>query len=427
MADILYTSVSVGFGEGDGTDGALLWESDPERTTDSEGTKYLRLYPAAPEKLIVTSGNLSTKGNYVKQVEDVSVFTGDTEITINHPKVDTVSIEQLGSTYGLDGVAINVTFTYNATKRTVTASSPCYGAVRIKYTAPYQLYLFGFAGSPCILPDDPDKEPTGGYSDSVIIAVNITPPDTAVAYTTLTPQSCASSSGTSSREYSSGNVEPPNIVLEVDKDFPPRITGSTTNGVHMGCKVRQIPDVAATIDISSGTYKPEEFASSSSIADSDTPIFFTSNYTPKNTEEVVDIVTFNAGSSAKLKYQPASAISVDTFGPVLDEWGNSITPTFAKPGDKVTEVDWISEHTYTNPRSREVREDEIVALTANNKTINVYGSAKAKYTIRYKVFDVTFKAASFLPEDGYNNIHMLATYQEQSEYLFIEAPSMKEK
>lgn len=222
---------------------------------------------------------------------------------------------------------------------------------------------------------------------------------------------------------------PVNLVLEIHKDFPPRISSSSAiQGIGVSCKVRQIPAVDADIDLSSGSYAPENFVGSTSVATKDTHIFETNNYEPKYTEVVKDLISFNVGYSAKLKYQPAGSISVVPSGPFLDKWGNTVSPSFAKPGDTIMEVEWINEHTYRNPVERIVQDDEIVALTTGNKTTDVYGSAAVSYSIQYRVYDVKFQQADALKaENGWESIHMLAKYEGQTAYLSIPAPSLKEK
>jgi len=264
----------------------------------------------------------------------------------------------------------------------------------------------------------------GGYTEAVLVALS--PTDDASSSIHLTPSPCGSSGF---QVLSDDKSDPVKIVLELHKDFPPRMTGSNIfDGQAMSCKVRQIPAVAAEIDLSSGTYAREEFIASSTTATKDSYIYEVNNYNPVDTESVSDIISFSVSHSASLHYQPDSKVTVVPTGRFLDKWGNSVSPIFAKPGEEIVEVDWVNEHTYRNPRSRTVQEDEIVALTSGNKTIDVYGAAKVTYTIKFKVFNVTFRQTTDLrPEDGWENIHMIATYEGQAAYLPIEAPSIKEK
>lgn len=423
MADVLHTSVTVEFGNPDDS-GDLVWEKDPDRAADGDNEVYMRLYPSAPERMIVTSGSLSKRGTDAAEKEEYLVFEGETTQPVGFSNISDLVLQQVGGFYDADGKTTAVNITYDPSRNLMRADKVCYGVVNIRYKAPYQSYLFAFAGEPCDLAFiDGAYTYTGGYTLSVLIAINIQ--NKATATTKLVPEECGASRYTKTTDDAAGLA---NIVLEMHKDFPARITGfDLKSGAVMSCKVRQIPDVQANIDMSSGTYKLEPFLNTAESRKRNDSLYSVSNYSANNTEIVKDIMAFNSGYSGKLKYQPHRRVLIKTTGPFLDVWGNTISPTFAQGGDEIVEVEWLSENTYTNPRRRIVEPDEIVALTSGNKTVKVYGSIKMEYAIQFKVFDVTFNIANQLkPEDGYENIHMLADYDGQTEYLFIEAPSIKE-
>ena len=420
-ADILHTSVDISFST-TGAEGGLMWEKD-DRTSE-EDQQYLRLYPRTPDRLMVTTGQIVKKGSSIEKADDILLFTGNASINLKYPKAHSVSVEQLGSVYDVNGTPLNVSFVYNQAKNKVIASQACYGAVRVRYLASYTLYLYTYSGEPCAVGSSPEGLVySGGYNTAVIIALDITPP--ASAQVTLAPDACGEQGDA---QISDKDAGPINMVLEVHKDFPPRISSSSANNIGMSCKVRQIPDVVAHIDISSGQYNEEAFSSSVDTYDKNDDIGKTSNYSPVYTEFVTDLILFNLGFSAKLHYQPTSSVQIIDTGNFLDKWGNTISPTFASPGDEIIEVEWLSENTYANPRQRTVKADEIVALTTGNKTVQVYGTARVSYTIRYKVYNVQFAQTSAnRPEDGFDTIHFLATYAKQATYLKIEPDSLKEK
>jgi len=422
MADTLYTDVEISFGESGDSKGALRWEKD-DRTSD-EDQQYLRLHPHTSDKLIVTTGRIERKGSDLLESEDIAVFAGSSSHTLKYPKASSVSIEVLGSVYDSQGLPIHVSFVYNIAKNEVVASQTCYGAVRIRYSAPYVLYLYTYSGDPCSIGQSPTGLVySGGYNTAVVIAIQFDP--SASAQVTLAPDPCGQQGNTQLSDKDSGPV---NMVLEVHKDFPPRITGSSRLDIGMSCKVRQIPDVFADIQISSGQYNEEAFNASNDTYNKNDDVSKTSNYLPVYTEYVTDLVQFNVGFSAKLHYQPSSSVQIVDTGDFLDKWGNRITPRFATPGEDIIEVEWISERVYTNPRQRVVKADEIVALTTGNKAIDVYGTARVSYTIRYKVYNVQFTQTNAgRAEDGYDTVHFLASHSDQSTYLKIEPPSMKEK
>ena len=428
MVDVLQSSVRVSFGNDsrrDGGDGDIRWEVDDTRTPAADNEMFIRLYPSQADKVIATSGSLSKKGNDTSTHDNVVVFSGNSEVKVGHPKAYGVTLNPMGSAYDPDGNSISVTFSYNQAKGVVVANKPCYAVVSVSYTAPYCLYLFTFAGTGCALKYVLGEYVfIGGYIPSYLVALSTT--EKATDTIQLDPEPCG---GSISVSYDKDNAGPVNIVLEIHKDFTPRVIGSTTtDGVKVGCKVRLIPAVSADIDVSSGSYKKEEFVGSGSKADKDSRILDTNNYDPQYTEVIKDLISFNVSHSTKLRYQPSGSMTITPTGPFLDSWGNSVSPTFATPGDTIVEVEWVNEHTYKNPKSRVVQEDEIVALTSGNKTIDVYGAAAVDYTINFSVFDVSFQQTDALKaENGWENIHMLARYNGQTAYLSLPAPSVKEK
>jgi len=422
MDSVLQTTVTINFGKSD--IGKLLWEEDDERTSIEDDELYLRLYPAKPELLIRTSGTIVSKGSRNKENSEFIIFSGEGEGSLRYPEATNVSYEVIGSTYDADGSPINTKFTFDNTKNAIVADTPCYGVLKVEYTAPYHSYLYTFSGDPCSVDLVNGKIQTvGGYDVSLIVAINAA--DNDKASINLTPSECGNSRFVTIDE----DTKPPNMVLEVHKDFPPRITGISRDcGVLTSCKVRQIPDIGATVDISSGKYAPEQFRESLLLATRETTLHTVVNYQEGYKEEVSDIIVFDTSYTAQLHYQPHSIVKVKPTGPFLTKWGTSINPNFAVPGDEIVEVEWLSERRYTNPRRRIVKEDEIVALTSGNKTIDVYGAATVSYLITYRVFDVDFKQSNLSrPEEGWDSIHLLATHEEQTAYLYIEAPSLKEK
>lgn len=447
MPKILHAPVTVQFGGNGEDEGSLIWERDSDRVSEDPRIIYLRLYPAQPEQLIVTSGTITSNGDHIKHHTDVLAFVGDsTEQSIQYPNVTSVDIEQLGTFYDLTGNPITVTFSYNETKKAVTVSEPCYGVIKLKYDAPYHSYIFSFSGPPCVIEYE-EREgvgsiqyegevltriaTTGGYTDTLILAVNYTEGTQATQHLQLNPATCGEDlEEDSTFSTNQGNIPPPEkLMLEVHKDFPPRITGNNgANNLTVSCKVRQIPAVNATIDTSSGFAAESSFVNSGSTYNRTTQLSTVNNYNIIYAEDVKEFISFTAGYSASLQYQPASTVKIVASGGVLDMWGNNVYPTFALPGEEITEVEWISEISYRNPRRRKVKTDEVVATISGGISLEVYGSVRAEYSITFKVYDVTFKQSSIdRPEDGWGNVHMLALFEDQTADLSITAPSIKEK
>lgn len=424
MPEILESSTTVQFKHANNK-GTILFEQDDERITKGPEEVYIRLYPGAPDKTIVTAGFLLQSGKGEKEVDEYLLLSLEAEAPLQYPKAIGVNVSLIGSAYSENGDLVNIQLQYNESKHTIVSDTVCYAMLRVTYTAPYQLYLYTFHGEPCGTKLNKGSiEYTGGYTRASVVAINLI--DKATDTIELVPEPCGASNNTVIYK----DTPIPSLVLEIHKDFNPRITGTQGfTGVEVSCKVRQVPAVLSDISLSSGTFRREEFTGSTVTKDRDTPVGVVSNYNPSSTEQVSDIITFNAGYTGKLRYQPHRSVKVIPTGQFLDRWGNTFSPSFALPGDSIVEVEWVSERVYRNPRRRVVQSDEIVAVSSSGYTTEIYGSVKAEYVIQYQVYDVTFAPfSSDRAEDGWENIHMLALVKSEgsSAYLSIEAPSIKE-
>jgi len=404
MSDVLQSSVVVSFD--DDKTGALRWEQDSERTTDEDHTLFLRLYPAHPDQILKTSGGLSKRGVDYKHVKETHVFTGNREVGVGYVKGEHVIIQQVGTFYNKDGEAITVSFSFDAVRNVIRSSEEGYGLIKIRYDAPYQLYVFEFSGTPCKATYSAlgSFMTTGGYSESTIVAVNFA--DGATANITLSPPDCGEVEVFVQRAQEAAL---PSLKIELNKDYPPKVSSFSTSGdiLSAWCKVRVIPNVSASVHISNGT--------------------LTRDGTEDGNEQVEDVLTFSGSTSVNMHYQPSSRVDVRRVSGFWNKWGSSVSPSFAKPGDRVVDVDWLNEHTYKNPKPRIVGEDEIVAVGMGSKVIEVYGVVHASYSISFRGYKLEFDISNAAKiEDGFKNAHVIAFKGTQSAYLMVEPPTMKE-
>jgi hypothetical protein len=147
-------------------------------------------------------------------------------------------------------------------------------------------------------------------------------------------------------------------------------------------------------------------------------------------EQVVEeAITFNNAGSLNLQYQPDTQnIEIQALSQFYDAFGRVIAPNFASYGDTINEVEWISSTSYRGATERKVRRDEIVAVTALGNMIPVTGAIQVSYVIKSKKYNLRFRA-TVSPQgniDGWDTAYVLSHYGNETGFLRIEPPSLKE-
>lgn len=406
----LNTSVTVDFELSSVSGTYLAIEVDRERVPPQENQVYLRIFPGVPDKTLLSSGSMS--GGSIRTVHetDYVVFTGSRQASLKRKGVSGVTLVSIGTYLDKQGKDVAVSFTYDPVRNVVKADKECFGVVEVSYDAPYASYLYTFAGTPCKLTYVPSKGmvASGGWLKGTVIAIDFNPKLDS-AYITLNPPDC------SDLDRSVYGIQPgaeePKLKIEVLKNHPPRLTGVDSTGkmVEASCRIRVVPDIGATIKSSTGTL---------------TPTASGTEY-----EDVIDAVTFSGGDSVNLTYQPnGGAVSIQPIGTFFNKYGSAVGIDFGLPGDTVTEVDWLSESTYTNPRPRIVRPDEIVAVDSGRKVIEVFGAIEASYSISYRSYKLIFDFVdSSKPVEGWKNSHVVAFFQDYTAHLLVNPPTFRER
>ena len=368
MAKILTSYVEVPFAPdgGTGASNLIIWETDEERESDDIRETWVRLYPIDVPVVVTTSGTLSSNGRHTKSGEDYVIFSGSNAVASPYPNIYNVTVFLLGKFYDNDGNVIpGVTVSYDPNRQQIIASSEGYGIAKLVYTVDYVSYLYQFAGVGC--PDSPlSPIPEGKPFDDAIL-VGMDPAKAAVGTHNLESPECEKKSLIVNRQ---AGAKVPTIDLIIDPEYPIRlIAGSCPNIICQGCRVRHIPAISSTVKVSSGTIEEIEPG-------------------VVNYQEVNELVLFSGSSSVNITYQAHSKPNFVGHGTFRNKWGSSVSPEFRGAGERVTEVDRPSEHTRTNPRSRIVADDEVVAVDMWGNTIEVFGVLEASYVYSYRLFEV---------------------------------------
>lgn len=402
MADKVNSTVTIQFAPfDDKVDGSyLLWEEDTDIATVDMGQRRLRLYPDIDCKTFSTSGTLSRLGSDSAHSEETLVFIDSMEVALSKKPTGTISIESLGSFYDADGSAVYVTFSYDPLTNSVIASTPGFGVVKVSYTYRFKAYLYthtgpgcggtdftvgslggstsggftsggftgggftsdGFTGSPVLKP----------YDDGQIVAIDLSTGMYAELF--LEGPECSDTSVIDR----TNEARLPSIVLDIHPDYPPRLIAigdDDTADLVAGCKLYVTPgDSSFTIHA-----YPGELISDMQDAE------------PLIVRSIKDVVTFNNSGSVNLSYQADSNVQVTALSLFYDQYGDQVSPNFAKPGDRVQDVEWLSRTSYQNPIPRYVNANEIVVTNSTGKVINATGAIEASYTVKSKRFKLIFE------------------------------------
>lgn len=420
MAEFLTTTVQVNFGEFEDKN-RILWEEDQDKSPPDFDKRYVRLYPPGVPIRFATSGSLSGGVTTQSLHEELLVFSGNADIQLKYPEAFSVSTNLIGKFYDKDGNAIPVTFSFDASRNKIVASSPGYAAVQVTYKAKYDRFLFKYSGGPCpglsAGPYSPavSTSTSKPYNESILVALD--PTRDATASLQMSPPECDQQTFFVNKGI---EAELPQLDLMIDPNYPVRLTDSvkTSSGVTSTpylasmTKLRLIPSVGSVVNVDVNHVD-------ASIVLEDTGL----------TEDVDERLVFSGSSSVNLEFQSLSKVALTRVGVWRDKTGSSVLVDLRGPGDTVIEVDYLPNGKgYTNPRKRTVGPDEVVACDVFGKAIEVFGVAEASYTYKYDLYrlDLPFDAKT----NQFGSVYVTAVYQKapddvQPATLFIEAPSLE--
>ena len=391
----LNTFVTFPFGQGSAAgDRYALEESKrapivPGLNSIGPLAKYFCVFPSATNlKLITTLGSINANSaGLTKAAEDTVSFGASSVLAeLRYPAATVVTYTIIGNLLAADGVP-PVTVTFDATKNAMVASKPCYGSLRVKYKAPYDLWLavFDIPKTPLKSPPQPHQVGLGGGNpdDDVpntstdvimtILAYRAHPtaeqdPEEVVASLTLASPSVGDTTdpptappGGGGGAFADSGAALPKIRFEIDPTYPPRLLPPAKGASKpvAGVRVWVVPAAQPQMDLTSGQIVGWATGGGGPIS---------------------EMLTFNNSMSQSLRYQPAGSLSFGAIGVFVDKWGHTFTPYLVGPGGKVTVVEWLDEHTFKNPTTRTVLVDEVVVCDLFGNAIPSYGVVKATYS-----------------------------------------------
>lgn len=439
------TTLTLPFGDADTA--RLVWETDPRREPPEFYQEYLRLYPINVPIYFTNSGNLGKLSDQSEVMDDVLVFDGNDEASIHYPEVQVLAIKQYGKFYDLNGNPTITSFSFDPIRNLISSSKAGYGAIEVQMRVNYTLFLFTFAGGPCpgtLQP--PYTHPTvsigsvawGGYSGTVGssfsasgITTTATTDDAAIrtpfheavvvaidnnrgatALTRLDPPECER------QEFyvnKGTEAELPRVDIREDPQFPYSVRyletqkANSTHPMYGAAGLLVIPsdsNIQVNVNLNDATLIKRP--------------------TKKGGYQKEESLLFSGSGSLNLEFQPAGSVSYKKQGNFLNKWGSSVSVDFRFYGDKVTEVDWVNESTYRNPRQREVNPDEIVAVNSWGRVIEVFGVVDVAYSYTFDYYEirVPYQGGSYTMRDVYLSAFRVNNGQVESGTLYLEGPSL---
>ena len=387
---------------------------------------YFRVHGREGHTLNSTSGSISIEDTNLRRfVSEFVYFNGDKTASLGYPGALTVTIKPYGKfftssegTAGGSGSGFkqsnNPGITYNAAKNALQAEQALYGVCLVEYKTPYDLYRATFGGKcPSVESTDPPADISIGSADDDKAYEGLDPmviyawKDGIVAASlAMDPPACRyENQAYDYNAKSQMGAGDPRLTLEVDSEYPIRYIENGSNVLEAGCKIRLYPaDSSAILTSSSGKLLSDR--EEISVA-------------------VTEVVRFNNNSSVRLRYQPDNQqIAVSSIGSrFIDQWGSTFSPGLKTWGDTCKSVQWNSKHSYSNPITRDVDRDEIVATTGIASAINCYGAVEVSYTVKFSrrsfEFDFDSETGTFVP------VAILAKAGTQSTSLNLNGPSSR--
>jgi len=424
MVDARTTQVQVPFGDAETIAGDSFVLEQSSRQADP-GHAYVRVHPgSAGITFSNTSGTFTrSQAGLNKRVESYETFNDSYEVTLRYPNPRNVVVELLGRFVNSDGAVVTPTLTFDAARRTINSSIRGYGVIKVRYDAPYDIYLATFiqaGGGPRLInpysslimtrdgygfyaghgtPDDDDDPNLTGYFPMTVIGSKASG-ETHTISPTATPDSDTSRYN----GLSATDSKLPRLRIEIDPDYPPRLIQGPGDGTRLTarCGIRVFPAVGATVISTVGSVQPGSEPKSMYVKDS---------------------ISFNGSPSASLQYQPAGAVDVTRLsGYFFDRWGRQFTPRIKLPGQTFTAVTWVNSYTFGGPVSREVGEDEIVICSGNN-SIPCYGVLEVGYTVMFKrhMYDFEYDQNT----KRFRTAFVAARYGEQFASQQVQPPAMR--
>ena len=419
MSEILTTSLQVNFGDYEDQN-RISWEEDREKDPPDAYHTYVRLYPTGVPIRFATAGTLTNAVDTSDSAEEVLVFSGNTAIGLRYPNAYNVTMSVIGYFYNDAGEIVTATLNFDTARNEVVCSKAVYAAVSVSYTVNFTSFLYAFEGGPCgdelaypYLPVEVSSTNTSPYKEAVLVALD--PVNEAVGSLQLTPPDCDRKEFHVNRGQEARSAR---VSLSIDPQWPIRLSatektseGTTTvSYLASRTKIRLSPSTPkAVVAVNNVDAKIKKDA--------------------KGVEEdVSESVQFDGSTSTNLSFQPKSGVGTTAIGVWRNKWGNSFSPDFRTPGQTITEVDWVNERTYRNPRRRTVGTDEIVVVDMWGRAVEAFGVMEATYTHDYDLYDLRLPYDSI--RQTFDSVYVTAVNERapdqiESDTLYIEAPSLE--
>lgn len=393
MADRI-AQVQVPFVDADTIAGASFVLEQSSREADP-GRAYVRVHPGRTGITFnCTSGSFTcSQTGLTKRVETYESFNNSNTVTLRYPQPRNVVAELIGRFINEDGVPVNPTLSFDAARRTITSSIKGYGTLKVRYDAPYDLFLARFnqaGGGPRLInpyrslimirdgvgffggvgtPDDDDDPTITGYFPMTVIGTK----ESGETHT-MSPSATPDTDGNAIAGMAATDSKIPRLRIEIDPDYPPRLDGRDGGAgvVSASCYLRVYPNRGGARVV----------ATAGSVASPGDP----------RSVYVRDAVSFSGSASASLQYQPAGGIDVEILSDdFFDIWGQRFTPRLKLPGDTFRAVTWVSPTTFGSPITRTVGPDEVIACDASGNSRPCYGVAELRYSATFRQHRYTFE------------------------------------
>lgn len=389
-----------------------------ERSSKDSGesnVSYVRAHGVDGHTINSTSGVISAENkNLRKFVSEFVYFNGTNSADLAYPGAIEVKIKPYGKFYTPEGSVVNnAGIQMNAAKNALKAKEPVYGMCLVTYKTPYDLYRATFGGKcPSVESTDPPANATIGSPDDdreyegldpmVVYAWKNGVLEASLA---LDPPPCQFADEGDYFARSQMDSAISKLALEVDPEYPVRYLNTGKPGLEAGCSVRVYPsDATILVKATSGNvYSVDE----------------------TKRESIVKTLTFNNSSSARLPYQPRTAIVglESVGGRFIDQYGREFIPSFRKWGDTCYSATWISKYAYQNPIPRKVDRDEIVVTNSFGVAVPCYGAVVATFVTEFDIRRFEFEYDT--TKEVFKPATIVATLGKQVDSLSLSPPTSR--
>jgi len=381
-------------------------------------SRYLRLYHSTAVKPVVTAitGSVAEAGADIQRnVIETKTITPDQPSASVPGWAINVTVSPVGRALDAEGKNTPVTWFYDVVSKSVKCSKPVYGAVRIKYDAPYKLLLYKFTGAcPIIPPATHDKNgnalevvPPEHFATGVVYAVDYATGDN--AHAVLSPPECQWPGGMKKdppEKMLDGVKYLPTLKLEVDSEHP---AAFTADGDKLGCEVivRAMPGgITRNVYVNKGWFTP---------------------WTKKGSVYKEEVLLFALESSKTLESHPAGAVNLRVVKVMEPTWPDAANISFYGPGQTVIETKEAKPgEPPPVPVSRVVKPGEVVATGSWRHERKVVAMVIATYTTTFDTYRYQFDYDK--KEKEFEEATMVAIdTQDRAATLSLKAPSMKSR